>query len=104
MEAPGLDDEARAARGDEGPAAGIDPEPAEDGISRPVRRLDARIVERDRARHPAREPRAVDELLRAHADGRTEGGDRIWTLLNLELWHRTFIDGEGVQTLPHAHS
>jgi hypothetical protein len=25
-------------------------------------------------------------------------------LLNLELWHRTFIDGEGVQTLPHAHS
>jgi asparagine synthase (glutamine-hydrolysing) len=50
------------------------------------------------------EPRAVDELLRAHADGRTEGGDRIWTLLNLELWHRTFIDGEGVQTLPHAHS
>jgi asparagine synthase (glutamine-hydrolysing) len=50
------------------------------------------------------EPRAVDHLLRAHADGRTEGGDRIWTLLNLELWHRTFIDGEGVQTLPHAHS
>jgi asparagine synthase (glutamine-hydrolysing) len=50
------------------------------------------------------EPRAVDQLLRAHADGRTDGGDRIWTLLNLELWHRTFIDGEGVQTLPHAHS
>ena len=29
-----------------------------------------------------------------------EEGDRIWTLLNLELWHRTFIDKEGVQTLP----
>ena len=32
----------------------------------------------------------------------TDGGDRIWSLLNLELWHRTFIDHEGVQTLPHA--
>jgi asparagine synthase (glutamine-hydrolysing) len=49
------------------------------------------------------DPDAVDRLLRQHADGRTEGGDRIWSLLNLELWHRTFIDKEGVQTLPHAH-
>jgi asparagine synthase (glutamine-hydrolysing) len=47
---------------------------------------------------------AVDTLLRHHAEGRTEGGDRIWSLLNLELWHRTFIDKQGVQTLPHAHS
>jgi asparagine synthase (glutamine-hydrolysing) len=50
------------------------------------------------------DPDAVDRLLRQHADGRTEGGDRIWSLLNLELWHRTFIDKEGVQTLPHAHA
>jgi asparagine synthase (glutamine-hydrolysing) len=42
---------------------------------------------------------AVDTLLRNHAEGRTAGGDRIWSLLNLELWHRTFIDGDGVQTL-----
>jgi asparagine synthase (glutamine-hydrolysing) len=48
------------------------------------------------------EPRAVDTLLRAHAAGSTEGGDRIWTLLNLELWHRTFIDGQGAQTLPNT--
>ena len=26
--------------------------------------------------------------------------DAIWSLLNLELWYRTYIDGEGVQTLP----
>ena len=45
------------------------------------------------------EPRAVDELITAHANGRQEGGDAIWSLLNLELWYRTFIDGEGVQTL-----
>jgi len=50
------------------------------------------------------DPAAVDRLLRDHADGRTDGGDRIWSLLNLELWHRTFIDNEGIQTLPHAHS
>jgi asparagine synthase (glutamine-hydrolysing) len=45
---------------------------------------------------------AVDRLLTAHAEGHTDGGDRIWSLLNLELWHRTFIDKEGVQTLPEA--
>ena len=50
------------------------------------------------------DPVAVDRLLRDHRTGRTEGGDRLWTLLNLELWHRTFIDNEGVQTLPHADS
>jgi asparagine synthase (glutamine-hydrolysing) len=46
------------------------------------------------------DPAAVDRLLRDHAEGRTEGGDRIWSLLNLELWYRTFIDGDGPQTLP----
>ena len=50
------------------------------------------------------DPAAIDRLLRQHAAGTTEGGDRIWSLLNLELWYRTFIDKEGVQTLPHAHS
>ena len=49
------------------------------------------------------DPEAVDGLLADHAAGRTEGGDRVWSLLNLELWHRTFIDQEGIQTLPHAH-
>jgi asparagine synthase (glutamine-hydrolysing) len=50
------------------------------------------------------DPTAVDRLLSDHANGRTDGGDRIWSLFNLELWHRTFIDNEGIQTLPHAHS
>jgi asparagine synthase (glutamine-hydrolysing) len=26
--------------------------------------------------------------------------DALWSLLNLEIWYRTFIDGQGVQTLP----
>jgi asparagine synthase (glutamine-hydrolysing) len=59
--------------------------------------LDRRSIERGLI-----DPQAVDRLLRHHADGRTEGGDRIWSLLNLELWYRTFIDKEGVQTLPHV--
>jgi asparagine synthase (glutamine-hydrolysing) len=46
------------------------------------------------------EPRAVEHLISAHADGRQEGADAIWSLLNLELWYRTFIDGDGVQSLP----
>jgi asparagine synthase (glutamine-hydrolysing) len=46
------------------------------------------------------DPAAVERLLDAHAAGRTDGGDRIWSLLNLELWHRTFVDGAGVQVLP----
>ncbi len=43
---------------------------------------------------------AVDALLRDHRDGRRNGGDAIWALLNLEIWYRTFIDGSGRQTLP----
>jgi asparagine synthase (glutamine-hydrolysing) len=46
------------------------------------------------------DPQAVDQLLQDHARGATDGGDRIWTLLNLELWYRTFIDRQGVQSLP----
>jgi asparagine synthase (glutamine-hydrolysing) len=44
-------------------------------------------------------PDAVARLLDDHRAGLRKGGDAIWALLNLELWHRTFIDGEGVQTL-----
>jgi asparagine synthase (glutamine-hydrolysing) len=50
------------------------------------------------------DPAAVETLLRDHASGATPGGERLWSLMNLELWYRTFIDREGVQTLPHAHS
>jgi asparagine synthase (glutamine-hydrolysing) len=49
-------------------------------------------------------PAAVDRLLDAHRDGTTAGGDAIWALVNLELWYRTFIDGEGVQTLPEPRT
>ena len=47
-------------------------------------------------------PAAVERLLDGHRDGGISGGDAIWALTNLELWFRTFIDGDGVQTLPAA--
>ena len=49
---------------------------------------------------PSASTGAVTRLLDDHRAGRRQAGDALWALLNLELWHRTFIDGGGVQTLP----
>ena len=57
--------------------------------------LDSRSRERGLSRPPA-----VERLITAHASGEAEGSDALWSLLNLELWYRTRIDGDGVQTLP----
>ncbi|MGE0451156.1 MAG: asparagine synthase (glutamine-hydrolyzing), partial [Vicinamibacterales bacterium] len=46
---------------------------------------------------------AVDVLLRDHAAHRTDAGDPLWMLMNLELWFRTFVDRGGVQSLPEPH-
>lgn len=48
------------------------------------------------------QPAAVARFVEAHRRGHRAGADAIWALLNLELWFRTFIDGEGVQTLSAA--
>jgi asparagine synthase (glutamine-hydrolysing) len=48
------------------------------------------------------EPTAVTRLLEDHARGRLAAGDAIWALVNLELWYRTFVDGDGMQTLPES--
>jgi asparagine synthase (glutamine-hydrolysing) len=59
--------------------------------------LDRRARERD-----ILSPPAVESLLGAAARGVHGSADVVWSLVNLELWLRTFIDGEGVQTLPAA--
>jgi len=43
---------------------------------------------------------AVEALTREHEAGRREATEPLWSLLNLELWYRTFVDGQGVQVLP----
>jgi asparagine synthase (glutamine-hydrolysing) len=63
------------------------------GLARDVL-LDTRARERG-----ITDPAAVAALIDAHAAGTTNAGDALWSLMNLELWYRTFIDGEGVQTL-----
>jgi asparagine synthase (glutamine-hydrolysing) len=65
-----------------------------DAVAREVL-LDRRARERD-----VLAPAAVEGLIDAASRGVHGSADAVWSLLNLELWYRTFIDGEGVQTLP----
>ena len=41
----------------------------------------------------------IKALLDEHCSGRFDHGHKIWSLLNLELWHRTFIDDTGLSQL-----
>ena len=65
------------------------------GVARDVL-LDSRAA---RARHHRSGRRRASARRRTPPAAPT-AATRIWSLLNLELWYRTFIDGEGVQTLP----
>ena len=58
------------------------------------------LIDRGRVDDAALTGTAVEQLIDAHAAGTTNGADAIWSLLNLELWYRTFVDRNGVQTLP----
>jgi asparagine synthase (glutamine-hydrolysing) len=40
---------------------------------------------------------AVKQLVAEHLAGRANHDQRLWLLLNLELWHRVFIDGEPIE-------
>lgn len=49
--------------------------------------LDQRTLQRGYFR-----PEAVQALIDEHLQGKMDHGDRLWALLNLELWQRTYID------------
>jgi asparagine synthase (glutamine-hydrolysing) len=40
------------------------------------------------------QPEALQKLAEDHHAGRANHGDRLWLLINLELWNRQFLDGE----------
>ena len=40
------------------------------------------------------DPVVLERLVSEHESGATSHADRLWLLLNLELWQRVFIDGE----------
>jgi asparagine synthase (glutamine-hydrolysing) len=44
-------------------------------------------------------PEAVAQIFAEHRAGRRDHGNRIWRLLNLELWQRVFLDGEQVSSV-----
>ena len=51
--------------------------------------LQPRSMERNLFRRPA-----VERLINEHSSGHADHSDRIWRLLNLELWFRVCVEGE----------
>ena len=48
------------------------------------------------------EPAELRRLAEAHRAGAAEHGDRLWLLLNLEIWQRIFLDGQDVEGVMQA--
>jgi len=44
-------------------------------------------------------PGFLRRLVEEHRSGIREHGDRLWLLVNLELWQRIFLDGEDISTI-----
>jgi asparagine synthase (glutamine-hydrolysing) len=47
-------------------------------------------------------PDVIGRLLGEHVSGRVDHMDRLWALINFELWLRRFVDGEDNVRIPHA--
>jgi asparagine synthase (glutamine-hydrolysing) len=56
--------------------------------------LEPRTIERGLFR-----PDTVKRIFTEHRAKARDHGNRIWRLLNLEIWHRVFIDGEPMETV-----
>jgi len=41
-------------------------------------------------------PDYIRQIVHEHTSGKSNHADRLWTLLNFEIWHRHFIDGEPI--------
>lgn len=45
------------------------------------------------------EDAALQTMAREHRGGHVDHADQLWLLINLEIWHRLFIDGESVESM-----
>jgi asparagine synthase (glutamine-hydrolysing) len=45
------------------------------------------------------DPAALRRLVTSHASGEGNHAERLWSLVNLELWQRLYLDGESVDDL-----
>ncbi|HSB80584.1 MAG TPA: asparagine synthase (glutamine-hydrolyzing) [Candidatus Methylomirabilis sp.] len=50
------------------------------------------------------DPSVLRRLAEEHRAGAAEHGDRLWLLLNLEIWQRIFLDGEDTASIMRAAS
>jgi len=48
------------------------------------------------------QPKEVARLAEEHRSGAIDHGERLWLLVNLEIWHRVFIEREGVSSVMKA--
>jgi asparagine synthase (glutamine-hydrolysing) len=51
--------------------------------------LDSRSTERGLFK-----PRAIEALITEHQGGRRDNSNKLWALIQLELWFRTYVDVE----------
>jgi len=47
-------------------------------------------------------PATLKRLVAEHGAGHADHAEKLWLLLNVEMWHRIFIDGEGPPSLGEA--
>jgi asparagine synthase (glutamine-hydrolysing) len=45
---------------------------------------------------------SLQHLANEHRAGLANHGDRLWLLVNLEIWHRVFVDGEDPMAMKAA--
>ena len=69
------------------------PTPWEYWLSGPqLDELEKMLLEKRTLERGLLEPEAVRKLFEEHRQGRRDNGNRIWRLLNLEIWQRVFLD------------
>ncbi|MBI3932742.1 MAG: asparagine synthetase B, partial [Acidobacteria bacterium] len=48
------------------------------------------------------DPAPLRRLADEHRAGAADHGDRLWLLVNLEIWHRVFVEGEDASAVMRA--